>query len=136
PVGPQRRADAFLGKAVGHLVRLHAVVEGGDLEAELLGQVDHGVDLVRAVAVDVHADVAGDGAGEGLQLQVALAAVAVALVLAGAAPAAARLLLLPAVLGQVVGGLDEGGAVAGHVAHAGGRGGALAAVHALGVLAA
>src|SRR3546814_3760500 len=40
PVGPQRAADAFGGEQVGDLVCLHAVVEGGDLEAALLRQVD------------------------------------------------------------------------------------------------
>ena len=36
PVGPERAADAFGREAVRELVRLDAVVERGDLEAELL----------------------------------------------------------------------------------------------------
>ena len=143
PVGPQCAADAFGGQAVGHLVGLHAVVEGGDPEAELAGQVDHGGDLVGAVAVDMDQDVAIDRTGQGVQLEVALAAgVAGAVALAGLAglpPLALGRLrrgLAAAVPAPVLAGIDEGGAIAGHVAHARGRGGALAAVDALGVLAA
>ena len=74
PVGPQRAAHAFGGKPVGDLVGLDAVVERGDLEAELLGQVEHRRHLVGAVAVDVHLDVAVERAGERVELEVALAA--------------------------------------------------------------
>ena len=143
PVGPQRAADAFGGQPVGHLVGLHAVVEGGDREAELAGQVDHGGDLVGAVAVDMDQDVAIDRAGQGVQLEVALAAgVAGAVALAGLAglpPLALGRLrrgLAATVPAPVLAGIDERGAVAGDVAHARGWRGALAAVDALGVLAA
>src|SRR5690606_28352036 len=125
PVGPQRAAGAGRGQAVGDLVGLDAVVERGDVEAELLGQVEHGRHLVGAVAVDVHEDLALERRRQRLQLEVALAA----LVVVGIG--AVRLVALVAVLG----GVDEGRAIAGDVAHAG-RGAALAAVHALRVLAA
>src|SRR3546814_5118337 len=65
-------SDLFGGEQVGDLVCLHAVVEGGDLEAELLRQVDHRRHLVGAVAVDVHEDVAVEHAGQRFQLEVAL----------------------------------------------------------------
>src|SRR5690606_22096803 len=108
---------------------------------ELVGEVEHRRHLVGAVAVDVHQDVAVDDAGQGVELEVALAAVAVVAVVLGLrrTPPAALLrlglLALAAVLLQVFGRLDEGGAVAGDVAHAG-RGAALLAIYALGVLAA
>src|SRR3546814_15041992 len=53
PVGPERAAHAFLGQAAGDLVGLDTVVERGDLEAELVGQVEHRGHLVGAIAVDV-----------------------------------------------------------------------------------
>ena len=93
------------------------MVEGGDLEVELPGQVEHLRHLVGAVAVDVHEDVAGHRAGQRLELEVALT----------------RLLALA--LLRVLLRVDQRGAVAGHVAHARGRA-ALLAVDALGILAA
>ncbi|KAG0742338.1 hypothetical protein G6F24_016507 [Rhizopus arrhizus] len=96
------------------LVGLDAVVERGHIEAEFLGQVEHGGHLVGAVAVDVHADVALDGAGQRVQLEVALAAgIPGAVALVAAAPALARG-RLGRVLGDVVGGIDEGRTIAGH----------------------
>ncbi|KAG1079521.1 hypothetical protein G6F40_016275 [Rhizopus arrhizus] len=91
PVGPQRAADAIGGQPVSQLVGLDAVVERGHIEAEFLGQVEHGGHLVGAVAVDVHADVALDGAGQRVQLEVALAAgIPGAVALVAAEPALAR----------------------------------------------
>ena len=141
PVGPQRAAHAFLRQPVGQLVGLHAVVECGHLEAELLRQVEHRRHLVGAVAVDVHQDLAIDRTRQRVQLQIALAAAVAAtvrpVVAGGALPPALllRLLRLGRVLLQVFAGIDEGRAVTRHVAHARGRA-ALAAVHPLGVLAA
>src|SRR3546814_5288210 len=103
------------------LVCLHAVVERGDLEVELLRQVDHRRHLVGAVAVDVHEDVAVEHACQRFQLEVALVVLAVA---------AFALRALVAVRG----GVDERGAVTGDVAHAR-RWAALLAVNALGALA-
>ena len=68
------RAHALGGQPVGDLVGLDAVVEGGDLEAELLRQIEHHRHLVGAIAVDVDEDVAVDRAGQRVELEVALAA--------------------------------------------------------------
>ena len=81
-----RAADAFLREQVRELVGLDAVMERGDLEAELLREVEHGRHFIRAVAVDVHQDLAVHRARQRLELQVALrrlrAAVVVLVVLA------------------------------------------------------
>ena len=53
PVGPLGAAHAVRRQQVGDLVRLDGVVERGDLEAELLRQVEHDRHLVGAIAVDV-----------------------------------------------------------------------------------
>src|SRR3546814_10164082 len=74
PVGPERAAHAFLGQAAGDLVGLDTVVARGDLEAELVGQVEHRGHLVGAIAVDVDEDVALDRRGPSVELAVALAA--------------------------------------------------------------
>ena len=135
PVSPEGAADAALGQGVGQLVGFDAVVEGGDAEAELVGQVDHLRHLVGAVAVDVHGDVAAQDLGQRVQAQVARRRLAV---VAGLAAAAAVLLgLQVAVPGLAVFlCLGEGGAIAGEVAHPGHRRLAAAAVDALGVFAA
>src|SRR3546814_18837396 len=90
----------------------------GDLEAELLRQVDHRRHLVGAVAEDVHEDVAVEHAGQRFPLEVALVVLVVV---------ATALRALVAVRGRV----DERCAVAGDVAHAR-RGAALLAVPGLG----
>uniref|UniRef100_A0A0N4Z8D2 Phenol hydroxylase n=1 Tax=Parastrongyloides trichosuri TaxID=131310 RepID=A0A0N4Z8D2_PARTI len=113
PAGPHGGADAFARQHRRDLVGLDRMVEGRDLVAELLGHIEHDRHLVGAVAVVLDQDRAVQHAGQGLKLQVAGRGRA----LTGLAP------LVPLVL--VVGGIDEGRAIAGHVAHA--RGGRLVA---------
>src|SRR6059058_361001 len=123
PVGPHRHRGPFLREQVRDLVRLDRVVEGPDLEAELVRQIDHLGHFVGAIAVVLNVDIAAQHLGERLEPQVTLRGIAL-LVLVPAVP-------LPAVRLS----LAEGTAVARHVAHPGG-GAAAPPVHALRVLSA
>src|SRR5690606_11325921 len=124
PAGPRVGADAFAGRQGRGRVGLDGVVEGGDAVAEFLRQIDHHGHLVGPVAVVLDQDRAVQNAGQGLVLEIAGRGRA----LAGLAP------LVP--LGLVVAGGDQGGAIAGHIAHARSGGGVARAVDAAGVLAA
>ena len=100
------------------------MVEGGDLIAELIGDIDHHRHFVGAVAVVLDQDRAVENPGQGLELQVAGRGRALAVL----AP------LVP--FGLVFARGDEGGAIAGDIAHAGGRRTVAAPVDARRVLAA
>ena len=53
------------------LVALEHVLEGGDLEAHLVGEADQHQDLVGAVAVRVHEALAFEDLDERVELQIA-----------------------------------------------------------------
>ena len=125
PVGPERAANAFGGEAVGDLVGLDAVVEGSDAETEFLRQVEHRCHFVGAITMDVHEDFALEHGHQGFLGEVARRRIA--LLVAG-------VVFVPGA--HVVLGGDEIGAIAGDIAHARGRRRTLAAVNALGILAA
>ena len=124
PAGPHGRADAVGGQLRGQLVGLGGVVEGGDPVAELLGHIQHQRHFVGAVAVVLDQDRPVQHPDQGLVLQVAGRRRTLAVL----AP------LVP--FGLVVARGDEGGAIAGHIAHAGGRALVAAAIDPRGVLAA
>ena len=124
PAGPHGRADAVGGQLRRQLVGLGRVVEGRDAVAELLGHIHHQRHLVGAVAVVLDQDRPVQNAHQGFVLQVAGRGGAFAVL----AP------LVP--FGLVVARGDEGGAIAGHIAHARRRALVAAAIDARRVLAA
>ena len=71
PVGERGRAGAVRGDLLRDLVALEHVLEGGDLEAHLLGDPDHHQDLVGAVAVRVDEPLAFEDLDQRFELQVA-----------------------------------------------------------------
>ncbi len=71
PVGEGADAGAVRGQLLRHLVALQAVLESGDLEAELLGHAQHHQHLVGAVRVDVRQSLPLHHLDERLELQVA-----------------------------------------------------------------
>ena len=72
PVGPQRAADSVGAEHVGDLVGLDAVMEGRDLVAELLREIDDLRHLVGAIAVLLHQDFAVEHAHQRVEFEVAI----------------------------------------------------------------
>ena len=70
-VGERRRHRAVLRDLVGDLVALEHVLEGVDLEPELVGDADQHEDLVGAIAVRVHLEIAVQNVDERFEPQVA-----------------------------------------------------------------
>ena len=71
PVGEGGRAGAVRGDLLGHLVALEHVLEGGDLEAHLVGEADQHQDLVGAIAVRVNQALAFEHLDQRVELQIA-----------------------------------------------------------------
>ena len=122
PVAPHRRANAFCLEQVGDLVGFDRVVEGGDLVAELLRQIDHLRHFVGAVAMVVDQYLALEHPAKRIHAEIARRHVA-----------ALGLILVP--LALIIERLEPHFAGGGDIAHPG-RGPALVGVNALGILAA
>ena len=117
PVGPHRPANALGRQPVGDLVGLDGVMEGRDVKAELVRHVDHDRHLVGPIAVHLDRNLASQRAGERVEPQVPLRGLRVL----GRLAAGLELGRIRILLADVVLRLDPLGAVAGDVAHAGGR---------------
>ncbi len=70
PVRPDGDADVIAQQQFRNLVPIGRVMKRGDPIPELACQVEHLRHVVRAIAVNVHADVAGQHARQRVQLQV------------------------------------------------------------------
>ena len=136
PIGPHRRTHTLVGQTIGDLVSLHGMMECRDLEAELVGDIEHGRHFIGAVAVHVHENISLHDLGESLELQIALRRTGRSRVLVRCHPCPwiswrrrRRLLFLLVVLRQfaivfvplllIVLRVGKGLTVAGDVAHAG-----------------
>ena len=71
PVGERRRAGAVRGDLVGDLVAFEHVLEGRDLEAELVGDPQQHQDFVGAIGVRVDQPLALEDLDQRLELQIA-----------------------------------------------------------------
>ena len=128
PVGEGGDGGVFGRDLVGDLVHLERVVEGANLVAVLVGDGLFGEELVGAVAVDLHVELAAQHVGERFELQIALGGDGVLVSLGDLGVVA-----VPG--GHVVFGVFKGLTHHFKVAHARGRKLIAAAVDALGIFA-
>ena len=72
PVRPCGNGDAVCGDLVGNFISLKRVMEGADLVAEFLGHFHFGKELIGAIAMDLHQQLAPKNVSQRFQLQVFL----------------------------------------------------------------
>ena len=72
PVGPSCNRHIFSDEDVAQLVPLERMVKGADAKAKLVGNSQHGLHFISAVAVDLDQDVPLQHGGQRFELEVAL----------------------------------------------------------------